>query len=93
MSKRGLLDINNSVWGIDAARVLGISRVTFYNRVRKGVYNIPCVRCPNGFRYSIREVFKMAHPSLKEKQIEELILEYRIKMAKVKKREKTGGKK
>jgi hypothetical protein len=91
--KKDVLDVNNSIWGIDAAKILGISRVTFWSRIRRGIYKVKCVRCPAGYRYSIHDVFKMAHPKLKDKQIEELILEFRMKQAVVKKRKnkKSGG--
>jgi len=93
LAKKDVLDVNNSIWGIEASRILGISRVTFYNRICAGVYSVNCIRVPKGYRYSIHDVFKMAHPKLKDKQIEELILDYRMKKVIVKKRKnkKSGG--
>lgn len=91
MAKQVKLDATNCIWGIEASRILGVSKATFNNRRMKGIYNISCVRCPRGFRYALREVFKIAHPTVNNKQIEELILDYRLKK-KVKKRTKTGVK-
>jgi hypothetical protein len=86
LAKKNVLDVNNTIWSIDASRVLGISKFTFNKRLCAGNYSIECVRTPKGYRYSIRDVFKMAHPTLKEKQIEDLILEFRMKKAVIKKR-------
>ena len=86
MAKDNTLDINNTIWSIEASRILGVSKVTFNNRLHKGIYKVCCVRCPKGYRYSIRDIFKMAHPTLKDKQIEELILDYRVKKVAIKKR-------
>lgn len=87
------LDVNNCIWGIQAARILGISKPTFDKRILTGVYKVRCQRCPKGFVYSIFDVFKIAHPTLNNKQIEELILHYRIKIATVRKKQtkKSGG--
>jgi len=93
MAKKTILDVNNSVWSIEAARILGISKATFNTRLLKGIYKIYCVRCPKGYRYSTHDVFKIAHPTLNEKQIEEFIMDYRIKSATMKnKSKKSGGK-
>ena len=86
MAKKVQLDVNNSMWSIDAARILGISKATFNTRLLKGIYKICCVRCPKGYRYSTHDVFKIAHPTLNEKQIEEFIMDYRIKSAAMKKK-------
>ena len=88
MNKKGKLDVNNSIWGKEAARILGISKTTFHNRLLKGIYQICCVRCPKGYRYSIHDVFKIAHPALNDRQVEEFIMDYRIKNAAMKKKQK-----
>ena len=92
MKNKGKLNVNNSIWSVEACRILDISKPTFRLRLRKGIYQISCVRCPKGFRYSIHDVFKIAHPTLNDRQIEEFIMDYRIKIAEVKKRQKRGGK-
>jgi hypothetical protein len=91
LSKKGKLGVNNSIWGIEAARILGISKTTFYTRNLKGIYQIRCVRCPKGFRYLIHDVFKIAHPALNDRQVEEFIMDYRIKMTMTKKQSKKEG--
>lgn len=93
MAKKNVLDVSNTIWSIDASRVLGISKFTFNKRLCAGNYSIECVRTPKGFRYSIRDVFMLAHPTMKEKQIEDLILEFRMKKTVMKKRkkQKSGG--
>lgn len=92
MNKKDKLDVNNSIWGVEVARILGISKTTFHRRLRDGTYQICCVRCPKGFRYSIRDVFKIAHPAFNDRQVEEFIMNYRLKKAPVKSRQKRGGK-
>lgn len=85
------LDINNCIWGIEASRILGISKPTFDKRILMGRYDIRCQRRPKGFVYSIFDVFKVAHPTLNNRQIEELIMNYRIKLAAKRKTNKKRG--
>lgn len=94
MAKNRKLDENNSVWSAEAARILGISKPTFNNRILMSRYKVSCIRCPQGFRYSIHDVFQIAHPSLSDRQIEEAILDYRLKITEMRKRKrkKRGGK-
>jgi hypothetical protein len=86
LAKKNVLDVQNSIWSIEASKILGVSKATFNNRVCAGDYRLECIRCPKGFRYSLRDVFRIAHPTLKDKQLEELILDYRIKKTVMKKR-------
>ncbi len=92
MKNKGKLTQTNTVWAIEASRILGISAPTFRNRLYKGIYEVSCVRCPKGFRYSIFDVFKIAHPTLKDREIEKLIMEYRVKCSEMRAK-KRGGKK
>ena len=85
MGKKDVLDVNNSIWSIEASRILGISKKTFWTRLHKGIYKIKCVRCPKGFRYSIHDVVKIAHPTLNDKEIEEFIMKYRENLSEKKK--------
>ena len=88
------MDENNCIWGKEASRILGISKTTFDTRILMGRYDLRCKRCPHGFKYSIFDVFKIAHPALNNKQIEEFIMDYKIKTTmKKKSNKKRGGKK
>jgi hypothetical protein len=82
LAKKNVLDVNNSIWSIDASRILGISKHTFNKRLCAGLYRIECVNTPRGYRYSLRDVFKLAHPTLKDKELEELILSFRMRKVK-----------
>ena len=79
MNNSRKLSDDNLVWGAEAARILGISKSTYDNRILMGRYEVSCMRSPMGFKYSIFDVFKIAHPRLNDKQIEEFIMDYRIK--------------
>ena len=94
MRNRRKLDENNMIWGAEAARILGVSRSTFNNGISVSRYKVDCMRCPMGFKYSIHDVFKIAHPRLNDRQIEEAILDYRLKISEMRKRnrKKRGGK-
>jgi len=85
------LDINNCIWGKEASRILGISKTTFDKRVLMGQYKLRCKRCSKGFIYSIFDVFKTVHPTLNNKEIEEFIMDYRIKTTMTKKQSKKRG--
>jgi hypothetical protein len=72
------LDISELIWGTDAGAILGISRATFNRRRKVGAYpKVRAVRKPIGFMYSLRDVLKVAHPKLNDRDIEKLVAEYR----------------
>jgi len=91
LKSKGQPDVNNSIWAIEASRILGISKPTFEKRVLMGSYKLRCQRFPKGFKYSIFDVFKIAHPTLNDKQIEEFIMDYRDNLATKKKLNKKRG--
>jgi len=82
------LDENNLIYGMEASRILGICKPTFDGRVKSGQYKIACKRCKIGFKYSILDVFKIAHPTLKNGEIEKFIMDYRMKIANQRKSDK-----
>jgi len=59
VEKNRKLDENNSVWGAEASKILGISKPTFNKRLLMGRYKVNCMRCPMGFKYSIFDVFEI----------------------------------
>jgi len=73
------IDYNDLIWGIDAARILGISKRTFDNRWHKGYYNeVYAIRTPKGFKYSMRDVMKIAHPKANDQTIETMIHDFNM---------------
>lgn len=66
------------IWGIDVARIFGVSKSEFHRRLRSGtIRGIRAVRFLKGNMFSIYDAFKVAHPSADKKTIEELIAKFR----------------
>ena len=82
LRKRKNFDATNYIYGIEAGKILGVSRVTFYNRVRYRKYDdIRTIRNRLGKKYLIHDVFKIAHPSADDKLIESMVYNWRLKKA------------
>jgi len=65
LRKRKTLDAANYVYGAEAGKILGISRVTFYDRVRYKKYDhIRKIENRRGRKYLIHDIFRIAHPSV-----------------------------
>jgi len=83
-----MLDKNNLIYSIEACRILGMSKPTFNKHLMVGRYKVGRVRVPMGFKYSIYDIMKIAHPRLKDRDIEKLIFEYRLKRDELKRKRK-----
>jgi len=80
------------IWIKEAARIFGVSAYTLREKRKRGAYrDIRTINTPKGVMFHIFDVFKIAHPTLNNRQIEELILDYRIKMTMTKKQSKKRG--
>jgi len=61
-TKKKITD-NDLIWGIEASRIMGVSRATFFNRFLHGVYGgIRTVKYPKGTKFVMYDVFKVVHP-------------------------------
>lgn len=75
------------VWGVQAARILRISRVTFWDRFKHNQYpQMVAIRTTKGLKYRLRDVIRAAHPRVSEKKIDELVIFYRTEGFKQQKR-------
>ena len=75
-------DLNKDtiVWGKEAAAILGISKQTFDHRRIAGEYNgVRKLRLRLGYKYSIFDIFRIAHPRASDDKIEEFIRNYKDK--------------
>ena len=80
MKKKRTLNIDELIWSVDVARILGISKSTLRERLKKGMYrNMGKVRKPKGFMYSIYDAMSIAHPRATGETVERLITEFREK--------------
>jgi hypothetical protein len=70
------LDVSNTIWAVDCARLLGICKNTFDTRYRLGRYRIRRIRTIKGYRYSMRDLFEMLHPNSNKKEIDNYIADY-----------------
>ena len=74
---------HNFIWGAETAKILGISRTTFYTRQREGFYeNICCVDMVIGEKtcrkYYKKDVFRAAFPKASDEQLQKLMLGYNL---------------
>jgi len=83
------------VWGVQAARILGISRSVFNQRFRDNKYpDIGGRNLRKGNQYILRDVVEMANPRKSRKEIDELVYKHIEEIAGLRKRyHKKGGKK
>ena len=78
--KRKKVDQANYIYGIEAAKILGISRITFYKRIKLRKYeNVSMVKNRVGVKYLIQDVFRIAHPSADDKLIESMVYNHNLK--------------
>ena len=80
--KRKNIDETNFIYGVEAGRILGISRGTFRHRIKYRKYDdIQMIRDRLGVKYLIHDVFRIAHPSANNKLIETMVYNWRLKKA------------
>jgi len=79
IEKREIFKMQDTVWGSEAAEILGISRTTFYNRQREGEYDsIHYGVSAGGNRYYKKDVFRAAFPTAGDEQLNDMLLRYNL---------------
>lgn len=94
LKRRSRIGDGEYVWGVQAAKILGISRSVFYVRFKDNKYpKIDAIKTMAGVKYQLRDVVSTAFPHTSEKKIDEIIISYRkTGFYNLKKRKKRGRK-
>jgi len=70
------------IWGVDVARIFGVSRSELHRRIRSGeIRGIRAERFIKGNMWSIYDAFSVAHPRADKRTIEELVAKFRQEKA------------
>jgi len=85
IEKKARFEMKDTVWGSEAAEILGIGRATFYNRQREGFYDdISCAITAGGNQYYKKDVFRAAFPTASDEQLNDMLLRYNLSKARKK---------
>lgn len=76
------IPVTELIWGLDVARIFGVSRTEFHRRLRSGeIRGIRSVQFLKGNMFSIYDAFKVAYPRADNKTIEEFVFKFRQEKA------------
>jgi len=97
MFKKKDVKRDDFLWIGEAARVLGISRMTVIKRINAGQFrNVQIIMTTNGRQFNKYDVFRMAFPQANDNKLAELMFDYNVNYLGAKRarlRKKNRGKK